>query len=238
MRKVCHTVKSYVLDFRKTHQNKIYLSFGENCLTDNILERHGIKSFSTPYSSARSNIEYILQIERDHFRCFLNPADLYYDYIGNKRVVRLKKYTNIQNTYKSAHMKGFEFTDHDVLGNKEIKEKFEHRTSRMLNLKNRNLCIFYHSRLSQKTDTELLIKHLCELKEMYEKRCKNVNVIAFSQVIVDNPQQRKIEVDKKSGIYMYRFYVLKEWSGDDQDVFWAKCDDDLIAEMIRDVQKL
>ena len=44
---------------QKLKKDKLYLSFGENCLTDNILSRYNIKSYSTPYSSARSNIEYI-----------------------------------------------------------------------------------------------------------------------------------------------------------------------------------
>ena len=51
----------------------VCVSFGENCLTDDILKRHNLKSYSTPYSSSRSNIEYILQIEEDCFSDFLNP---------------------------------------------------------------------------------------------------------------------------------------------------------------------
>lgn len=42
----------------------IWLSLGENCLSDNILSRHSLKSFSTPFSHARSNIDYALELEK------------------------------------------------------------------------------------------------------------------------------------------------------------------------------
>ncbi|MCQ2587766.1 MAG: papain-like cysteine peptidase [Treponema sp.] len=38
---------------------------GENCLPDNILSRNDLKSFSSPFSYCRSNIEYILAFEKD-----------------------------------------------------------------------------------------------------------------------------------------------------------------------------
>lgn len=41
-----------------------YLSLGENCLADDILKRYKLKSFSTPYSPTRSNIEYAIQSEK------------------------------------------------------------------------------------------------------------------------------------------------------------------------------
>lgn len=50
--------------------SNIYLSFGENCLTDRLLERHGLKSFATPFSWGLSNVEYILQIEKDKYKDF------------------------------------------------------------------------------------------------------------------------------------------------------------------------
>lgn len=45
--------------------NIINLSFGENCFAERMLERHEQKSFATPYSWGRSNIEYVLHLERD-----------------------------------------------------------------------------------------------------------------------------------------------------------------------------
>lgn len=221
-------VRSLVSEYKMTHAQRVFLSFGENCLTDNILERHHIKSFSTPYSSGRSNIEYILQIERARFEDFLNPEYLEYTEFDGRRVVRLRQYTQVDNTYNPWHMNGFEFTHHDVLGEVAVREKMQRRASRMQNLRNKELNIFYHNRPNPKTDIEMLISHLNELKKIYENRCKTVNVYMFTQVIEEHTSARRVEHLVKSGIHIYIFHVLHEWAGADQDVFWARCDDDLI----------
>ncbi|MFJ5369320.1 DUF1796 family putative cysteine peptidase, partial [Bosea sp. CER48] len=44
-----------------------WLSLGENCLPDNILERNGLKMFSTPFSHGRSNIEYAIQLHSEGY---------------------------------------------------------------------------------------------------------------------------------------------------------------------------
>ena len=80
----------------KRHLNashKVYLSFGENCLPDHILNRYALKSFTTPFSHGRSNVEYILNLERDDYTDFLNLDYLSYEYLNEDRVQRLKKYT-------------------------------------------------------------------------------------------------------------------------------------------------
>ncbi len=225
-------VKNAISELKKIYQSKIYLSFGENCLTDNILERYHLKSFSTPYSHGRSNIEYILQIERDRFRKFLNTDYLKYDYVDGKRVVRLTTYDHINNNYNAAHMNGFEFTHHDVLSQSQTRKKMYKRSMRMLHLKNREINIFYHNRMNPDTNEEMLISHLNELKQIYEKRCKSVNVYMFTQVLVNLSEQRHVEHSIQHGIHVFKFHVFNEWAGDNQDIFWARCDDDLIETMI------
>ena len=58
----------------------------------------------------------------------------------------------------------------------------------------------------------------------------------FTQIIVDSSKERHVEHLMNDGIHVYKFYVLNEWAGNNQDVFWARCDDDLIATMIKDAQ--
>ncbi|MBQ8724136.1 MAG: hypothetical protein IJY74_00515, partial [Oscillospiraceae bacterium] len=83
------------------------------------------------------------------------------------------------------------------------------------------------------------IGHLNELKSLYEGRTKQtVNVIMFTQVIVDDDAERRVTHVIEDGIHIYKFYVKNIWSGTDQDVFWARCDDDLIKTMIEDVKKM
>lgn len=225
-------LKAKFSEQKSIHKDKLHLSFGENCLTDNILSRHQLKSFSTPYSSARSNIEYILQLEKDCFKDFLNPQYLKHEYIGNDRVTRLTKYCQTENHYNPWQMKGFEFTHHDVLSSSEERAKLQRRAHRMLKLKSKELNIFYHSRPHPKTDLDLLIEHLNELKKIYEHRCKTVNIFMFTQIIIDDPENRRVEHHLQNGIHIFQFYVLNEWAGEDQDIFWARCDDDLIKVMV------
>ncbi len=66
----------------------VFLSFGENCLADNVLSRHDLKSFTTPYSHGRSCIEHILQLEYDRYKHLLCLEHLSYrDVWGTKAVV-------------------------------------------------------------------------------------------------------------------------------------------------------
>ncbi|MDR0364824.1 MAG: DUF1796 family putative cysteine peptidase [Bacteroidales bacterium] len=58
--------------------NILYLSIGENCLADIILKRHELKAFSTPYSHARSNIDYVIKLEKSAYSGLLAPGNLFY----------------------------------------------------------------------------------------------------------------------------------------------------------------
>ena len=98
--------------------------------------------------------------------------------------------------------------------------------------------ILYHHRICKDTDIDLLIRDLSELKEIYENQCDKVHLIAFTQKIVSSENERRVEKIYTNGIYMYYFYTLNVWSGSDQDIFWARCDDDLISQMIQDIKEL
>ncbi len=75
----------------KSFSKKKYVSFGENCLADDILSRYKLKSFSSPFAAGRLNIEYLLQIHYDNFRDFVNTEFLEYSFVDKTRVVRLTK---------------------------------------------------------------------------------------------------------------------------------------------------
>ena len=230
--------KIYKKGLKVFNQQKkcIYLSFGENCLTDRILERHHIKSFSSPYSSGRSNIEYILQIEKENFKSLLDKKYLYIDIVGDQRVVRNKKYI-CSNRYSESCMQDFEFTHHNVLEDDTIRKIISRRCKVLKSFEKKRVYIFYHHRFCKCTDEEKLIADLVELKELYEKKAKSVSVILFTQVIVDNYRDRKVVYENVNNIDKYMFYTLNVWEGSDDDIFWAKCDDDLIKIMIDDIKE-
>ena len=164
--------------------SNVYISFGENCLTDRILERFHLKSFTTPYSHGRSNIEYINAIEYDDFNHFLCPSCLEYADIYGKQVVRSNYYAQQTNIYEYSVMNGFEFTHHDVIANSTHIETFKRRIDRLKELQNTNLYIFYHHRYCEETNIDQLIKDLHKIHTLYTKRGNCVHVILFTQKLV------------------------------------------------------
>ena len=226
----CHKITRRIKIFLT---KKIYVSFGENCLTDNILERHGLKLLTTPFSHGRSNIEYILHLEKDNYTDFLNLDYLNYEEVSGKMVPRLKKYNSIQNEYNSLHKNGFEFTHHDVISDEKIRSKMKERVYNLKKLiGKKKFIIFYHHRINATTDKDLLLGHLCEISKIYSTKEIKSEIICFTQKIISDFEERSVSYSKMNGIHFFVFNTINEWGGDDQEIFWAKCDEDLIKEMI------
>ncbi|MDR1501048.1 MAG: papain-like cysteine peptidase [Prevotella sp.] len=239
LRRIYQQCKRIIKENRYIFSKKLYLSFGENCLTDNILDRHNIKSFTTVYSHGRSNIEYILQIEKDNYVNFINPQFIKYEELDSKLVPRLKIYDKITNSYNKLHTNGFEFTHHDIIKDESIRDKFTKRIDRLNKYKGKkDIIIFYHHRLDALTDIDRLLGHLSELGQLYSKGEHNAQIILFYQNIVENPIERKLEYKIFQNTHIFVFNTLNIWGGDDQELFWARCDEDLIGEMIKKVKRL
>ena len=223
------------LKFSKT----LFVSFGENCLTVNIQDRHKLKLFTTPFSHCRSNIEYIIQLETDNYKNFLNTDFLRYEVLNDKKIPRLKTYDTIENDYNKLHKNGFEFTHHDVIASEEIRSKFKNRVDELQKFKKtKKIIIFYHHRSTVTTDREKLFRDLLKIKEIYSCNKHHSEVICFTQKIIKEPELRKVVYEIKNGVHYFEFHTLNEWAGDDQEIFWARCDEDLITKMIAQVKKL
>lgn len=118
--------------FVEVHTAKVFwLSLGENCLTDNILQRHGVKSFSTPFSHSRSNIDDALMLERNNFEGLLEKMNLRYDYVGKTKVVRSTLYNTCETIYNELHMKGFEFSHHDIIASENKRKSLQRKIQRL-----------------------------------------------------------------------------------------------------------
>lgn len=223
--------------FVKKFDKNVLFSIGENCLADDILARNNLKSFSSPYSFGRSNIEYLLLFENEQFADFLNMDYLSYESLSNHDVARNKKYVDVKNQYHDSCSKGFEFTHHDVIGFEKHRKTIRKRCQRLSTLKNKNIIMLYHHRYCQETDKKLLISHLKKLAEPYKSRNNKVNIFLFYQVLVPHETQRKVEKFVDGDISVYTFYTLNVWEGDDPNLLWARCDNDLLEEMIIDIRK-
>lgn len=222
---------------RNQFSNTYYLSIGENCLTDNILDRFKIKSFSTPYSHGRSNLDYVIELEKDSYSNLLKPEYLYYDYVGDTKVVRNNYYSKSESIYNELHKNGFEFTHHDVLNNDAQRKSYERKIARMLSFdKNKNLKFVYHYRNNDDLNIDKLVFKAAEFLKFYQKKGIDCDFIFFTQEIVSENSKRSItKIHDTKNVRGYMLKTLELWVGDDEEVLWARKDDDLLSQMIQEI---
>lgn len=237
VKKIIRRIRNYYSKIKHLGDKYIVVSLGENCLTDNVLSRNDLKTFSSPFSSGRSNIEYVLNFEKENYSDFLNPHYLNYELCGKKEVPRNKKYVETKNVYHASCMNGVEFTHHDVICNTKKRTRIAKRCARLQDLSNQNVVFVYHNRYCQETDKKYLISCFKEIEQIYELRNNRVQIYIFTQGKVSVKEDRKIECEVIGNIKMYTLYTLSIWEGDDEDIFWARCDDDLLQVMIDDIRE-
>ncbi len=231
------TIKRY-LDFKKQISNTYYLSIGENCLTDNILDRHNLKSFSTPYSHGRSNLDYAIELEKENYQNLLKSEFIYYDYIGETKVVRNKHYSESDNIYNELHQNGFEFTHHDVIKNDLQRKSYERKILRMISFnKRKKLKFIYHYRINKNKNIKLLICKAQEFLSYYQKKGIKCEFVFFTQDIISRKEERELtKIHDSNNVKGYILKTLEIWEGNDDDTFWARKDDDLITKMLKEIK--
>lgn len=237
---IYHVVKLKLLtEWKIIFSSKLNVSVGENCLTDNILSRHNIKSFTTIYSHGRSNLDYAILLEKDGYQNILDNKYLYYAYFEKKKVVRNSYYKLSSDIYHENQTNGFEFTYHDLLSSSSSAKKSATRKLKRLTrlAGKKNFRFFYHYRISDKFDLNEIFKKAQLFLNFYTttKVFKNEFII-FSQVLVKTEDERGLNrVNFSSNICCYLFKTTQVWEGEEGDLFWAKKDDDLIKKMISDI---
>lgn len=238
LKKIKQLLKRKYGVFKDYYSNTYYLSIGENCLTDNVLARHEVKSFSTPYSHGRSNLDYAIILEKENYYNLLKLEHLYFAYLGEKKVVRNKHYVETNKIYHDLHQNGFEFTHHDVINNDAQKTSYERKILRLQSInKSKKLVFVYHYRRNKNMDFELLIKKANEFLGYYQLRNIKCKFIFFTQEIISNIEERNIlRIHNSQYVKGYILRTLDLWEGENQDLFWARKDDDLFAKMIKEIK--
>ena len=212
----------------------LHLSLGEHCLSDSILERHGLKTFNTPYSGTRSNIDYAITLEREGYSRLLDRDALEHGWDGPTKVVRNIK-MQCEPLYSELHSQGFEFTHHNVIDNEADRESFRRKIARLDLLRERgHLCFLYHYRVNTNSDLSSIVAKATTFSNFYSRGERGCRVVVFTQTIVDHPDEREVvEVAASDTVSAYVLKTLDVWSGNDQDVFWACKDDDLLERMFQ-----
>ena len=80
----------------------------------------------------------------------------------------------------------------------------------LLSLKRKHIIFLYHHRLCDKTDNDLLIKHLNQLAEIYRSRDNDVSIFLYMQTIITDDNERCVKYNLNTGIHCYTFYTLNE----------------------------
>lgn len=225
--------------FHKRRTNRIYLSFGENCLTDNILTRYELKSFTTPFSYCRSNIEYVLDFERNNYENFISGKFLKYGALKEKPVDRLNTNIILENNYHHLHLHGIEFTNHDVIKNQKYWQKVKNRANNLKSfLGKAQYVLLYHHRVCEDSDLDLLLVHLSELKKFYSTKEYVCQIVLFKQILIPIEKKKWLSYKIANDIHIFDFHTHYSWTGHDQRKYWAFIDDSLISKMLKIVKTL
>lgn len=215
----------------------LWLSLGENCLTDDILRRHQRKSYSHVFSSARSNIEYVLQMEKDNYRYLLQKEHLACCIEEGHDVLRSTRYIDCENIYSENHMKGFEFSHHNPLSVAEDHRAFKRRIARAIQTRgSKNIVFVYHHRINPRSNLTFIRDKLTTLIKLYTTSQVSCQVVLFYQQIDDeNSVNRLTFYPHETGLLEFVCHTKALWGGENQNQFWAKNDDNLFVDMFNSV---
>lgn len=215
------------------------LSIGENCLIDMILFKYGLKVFSTPYSFARSNIFYAIQLEKNKYANLLNPSFCHKNPKSPFPNLLRNEHFDVPNdsAFNITSMSGFEFSHHDILNNQNDYDSYVRKIKRMIDLRasHEDLVFFYHHRYKQGSDLHYIIKLLEEFRKFYVNPFRNVSIVLLEQRLYENPLDRHFFSCKYNNVVLCLFYTKTLWSGSDPNDIFARNDEDLIFQMIFDL---
>ena len=219
------------------------MEIGENSLPDRILERHGLKSFTTPYSRSKSNIDYAITLEKSNYVDLLTPGMLYYSYSdesdSSKKTVRSKIITDCDDIFSDAHQKGFEFSK-DVIKNKKHYQTVKSAINRLIKLRKSlsKVCFLYYYENSPNMNLETLFYKVNNFLEFYNVNPKKrAFAVVFTQKIVGDKSERTvIQKPVNDNLCFFEFHTTKEWKGKNPDQHYALIDDDLIKKMIDEMK--
>jgi Putative papain-like cysteine peptidase (DUF1796) len=210
-----------------------WLSLGENCLSDAILKRHGLRSQATPFSHGRSNIEYAIQADGSDFRGLLKRRNLVRDVVDGKPVLRSLLYTASPGLFCHSSSQGFELTHHDPIWNLRHRLSYMRKIARWISLRGSpdEVVFLYHHRLgTSPSNIRLVVEKLSAFSVQYSaNRSRKCFILCLVQNIVPPGASRTFAIEEMTDrIWIIRIDSYSTWTGNGRQ-FWALDDDDMIA---------
>ena len=218
----------------------LWLSLGENGLADEILQRHGRKSFNTPYSFCRSNVDHALQLERDGYEQLLDPTQLTAVEVKGQRVVRSRSVVACAPVFSAEHSRGFEFTHHDPGTSEQDRQTLRRRIDRLNKIRCKQDIVFlYHHQQHARSCPDLVREKLALFAGLYRSVRARCHVVMFHQAIAPTPKDRHLHMaGATEGVFDFAVHSLKPWNDHDPSGFGAREDDDLLKALFGRVDSL
>ena len=188
----------------------------------NILRRFNLYAPSTPYSSARSNIDHFLHLERTNYVNFLDSRYHFTAKSWTKSSVYLSEPIS-SNLFNQGPRPYFEFSHHNpavheerLLLSKRVKRFLDYRDS--LDEK----VFFYHHR-SNNGFNQKVINHLFNGFKSIQQLYSHSYFLCFTQHIINDSSQRGFRFySPNPSIIFFNLYTLKPWAGNNLDNFFAR----------------
>lgn len=197
----------------------LWLSLGENCLTDSILQRYEIKSFSTLYSHGRSNIDYALFLERNNYKDILNIENLKHE----NKVVRSTLVNSCDNIFSELHMNGFEFTHHNVMDSEKDKMSAKRKIQRMLDIRGtRNVVFFYYHRINPNSDFDSLFIKTFKFLIFIGLMEKLAILLYSSRKLLPKIQRKTYTIEQSFPEYIPSKFVRKKYEVGIIQIFFGR----------------
>lgn len=214
-----------------------WVSLGENCLSDDVLKRHGLKTFSTPFSPSRSNIDHAIAADASEFRGFLDRENLVYGMATEGRVVRSTLYECDPALFHKTASHGFETTHHDLIGSDRHRDSFARKIDRWNELRRSRIPVvfFYHHRIIANSNLPALVSKVERFLSTFSRDGAECRAIVAHQRIVE-PNARGVVVSVvDERITTARFQTVRPWGGDVSSVL-GRDDDDLFTSALRQIR--
>ncbi len=200
------------------------------------MRRHGKKCFSTPYSHCRTNIDYALALEAEDYRSLLSTSEMERAVAFGATVVRSRRY-QCDPIFHPSCSEGFEFSHYDMLNEWRDRENFGRKISRLLRLRGRkNVLFLYHHRWNANSDLVRLREKIDQFAAFYRSANSRCVVVCFYQSLIAPQAHRRLErIPGPEHRLEFVFHTRDAWAGNNQDLFWARVDDDLIRQMMQQI---
>jgi hypothetical protein len=133
-------------------KNIIWVSLGENCVSQQIINKLGVKTAVSPYSWAFSTIDHIINLQEEDF--------LIKDYEQATCPILKEKYSvhkgskNSNDSFFVKTGKTLAFRHHDFFSNSENYEKIKRRMDRHKSLAGDGVVFLYHHRIGDTPNCE------------------------------------------------------------------------------------